>query len=65
MGMKKIAWITFNAFIDTDLYIVKELTAFYNIDWYIIKSGNDRYEFVDEIETLKSNPSLKIIGIIS
>lgn len=60
MDKRKVAWITFNAFIDTDLYIVRELVRFYDIDWYIIKSGNDRYEFVDEIETLKSNPSLKI-----
>ena len=60
MGKHKIAWITFNAFIDTDIYIVKELASFYDIDWYILKSGNDRFEFVDEIEALKVYPSLSI-----
>ena len=60
MDKRKVAWITFNAFIDTDLYIVRELVRFYDIDWYILKSGNDKYEFVDEIEALKTIPSLKI-----
>ena len=45
MDKRKVAWITFNAFIDTDLYIVRELVRFYDIDWYILKSGNDKYEF--------------------
>lgn len=61
MSKSKIAWITFNAFIDTDLYIVRELAYYYEIDWYIIKSGNDKYEFVDEINELKTNTHLKII----
>lgn len=61
MDKRKIAWITFNAFIDTDLYVVKELSSFYEIDWYILKSENDKYEFVEEIEALKTNPSLNII----
>ena len=60
MGMRRVAWITFNAFIDTDLYIVRELANLYDIDWYILKSGNDKYEFVDEIKALKTIPSLKI-----
>lgn len=58
--MRRIAWITFNAFIDTDLYIVRELAKFYDIDWYIIKSGNDKYEFVEEIKALTTITSLKV-----
>lgn len=60
MSKSKVAWITFNAFIDTDLYIVRELSYFYEIDWYILKSGNDEYEFVDEIKALKEKPTLRI-----
>lgn len=37
--MKHIQWITFNAFIDTDIYIVKELAEFYSINWHVIRSG--------------------------
>ena len=60
MDKSRLAWITFNAFIDTDLYIVRELAGFYDIDWYILKSGNDKYEFVEEIKALKEIPSLKV-----
>lgn len=59
--MRKIAWITFNAFLDTDLYIVKELCRYYDISWYIIKSGNETVDYCDEIESLKKTVNLDII----
>lgn len=56
----KIVWITFNAFIDTDLYIVRELIPFYKITWYILKSGNDKFEYVNEIEEIALDPRIKV-----
>ena len=49
-----ITWITFNAFLDTDLYIVKELTRYYSIDWHIIRSENDQFEYIDMLEEMKN-----------
>lgn len=57
---KMIAWITFNAFLDTDLYVIKELANYYKIDWYIIRSENDRFEYVDVLEKMKQIKGLTI-----
>lgn len=57
---KKLVWITFNAFIDTDLYIVRELVRYYNITWYVLKSGNDKFEYIKEIEELSKNPGIEV-----
>lgn len=57
---KKIAWITFNAFLDTDLYIVKELRYLYEIEWHIIRSENDRFEYLDILEDMQNSENLKI-----
>ena len=59
--MKRVAWITFNAFLDTDLYIVKELSCYYEIHWYIIKSGNEKLDYINEVESLKSLIDIEII----
>ena len=56
--MKKIAWITFNAFIDTDIYVIRELSNYYQIFWYIIKSGNDKFEYVKEIDELSGQTNI-------
>lgn len=58
--LKKISWITFNAFIDTDLYAVRELAKFYQIDWHIIRSENDKFEYMDEVEMMTSIKGLTI-----
>lgn len=60
MEKKRISWITFNAFIDTDLYAVKELTRYYKIDWFIIRSENDRFEYLDDITEMQKLDDLKI-----
>ena len=60
MSRKNIAWITFNAFIDTDLYIVRELASLYNIHWFVLKSGNDRFEYRDEILAIGNNSEIDI-----
>lgn len=60
MYMPTIEWITFNAFLDTDLYIVRELLRYYKINWYIIKSGNDKFEYINEINELKINENIAI-----
>ena len=60
MGKSKLVWITFNAFIDTDLYIVKELIPYYDIHWIIIKSGNDRFEYISELNALENSTAITI-----
>lgn len=60
MEKKRIAWITFNAFLDTDLYVVKNLSQFYFIDWHIIRSGNDKFEYIDEIKKTNDKESLSV-----
>lgn len=60
MNKKQISWITFNAFIDTDLYIVKELAQFYKIDWYVIRSENDRFEYTNMIDEMNGQDDLSI-----
>ncbi len=60
MKKKKVAWITFNAFLDTDLYIVRELTKFYEINWYIVRSKNDKFEYLDTLENMRDKHDLKI-----
>ena len=61
MKKKELIWITFNAFIDTDIYIVKELAYYYSIEWYIIRSENDKFEYLESIEEIKKNKNIKVI----
>ena len=42
--MKKIAWITPSAYMDTDYYIVPLLCKYYHIDWFILYKDNVPYE---------------------
>lgn len=56
----QLVWITFNAFIDTDLYIVRELIPYYQITWYILKSGNDKFEYVNEIEEIMADSRVTV-----
>lgn len=58
--MKHIQWITFNAFIDTDIYIVKELAKFYSINWHVIRSGNDKFEYASMLDEMKQKENLTI-----
>ncbi len=60
MKKYRIAWITFNAFMDTDIYIVKELANYYDIDWHIIRSENDKFEYLDELSELKEKKNLAL-----
>lgn len=60
MNIKKIEWITFNAFLDTDLYIVKELVQYYRINWYIVKSGNESVDYLEEVSALRNIQNLNI-----
>ena len=60
MKKKKLIWITFNAFIDTDIYIVEKLTQYYFIEWYIIRSENDKFEYLEKIEEIKKTTDIKI-----
>ena len=60
MVKKNIAWITFNAFLDTDLYVVKEISKYYNIDWHIIRSENDKFEYLSILRRIENENNLKI-----
>ena len=60
MEKKKITWITFNSFLDTDLYVVKELAHYYEIDWHIIRSENDQFEYVKILESMRNIEGLTI-----
>lgn len=60
MKKKCLIWITFNAFIDTDIYAVKELAKYYYIKWYIIRSENDKFEYVDYIDNIKNTTDIKV-----
>lgn len=60
MEKKVVVWITFNAFLDTDLYVVKELKKFYKIDWYIIRSENDKFEYLDVLEKMNNQDDLTV-----
>lgn len=53
MEKKTIAWITFNAFLDTDLYIVQQLNKMYDIRWYIVKSGNDKIDYQEKLQQMQ------------
>lgn len=57
---KNLIWITFNAFIDTDIYVVKELSKYYSIEWYIIRSENDKIEYISSINEIKETTDIKI-----
>ena len=60
MKKKHLIWITFNAFIDTDIYVVKELAKYYYINWYIIRSENDKFEYLDYIDNIKNTTDIKV-----
>ena len=53
--MKKIAWITTGAFIDTDFYIIKNIKDYYKIDLYILKRTNEIIDFMSEINSFQSD----------
>lgn len=59
----RIAWITFNAFVDTDLYVIQELKKSYIIDWYVIKSGNDKFEYEKEFIALDKEPNINVFTL--
>lgn len=50
--MKKIAWITASSFIDSDIYAVKNLSAYYYIDWYIFHKKGEKLDYADEIKDI-------------
>lgn len=60
MDKKVIVWITFNAFMDTDLYVVRELARLYRIEWHIIRSKNDKFDYLNELQKLKEKENLSI-----
>lgn len=60
MNRKKIAWITFNAFLDTDLYVIRELKKYYDINWYILKSGNEKVDYSAEVAQMQEDADLHV-----
>lgn len=56
--MKKIAWITPSAYMDTDYYIVPLLCKYYHIDWFILYKDNVPYN--KELYNLNGTDNLAI-----
>ena len=56
--MKKIAWITPSAYMDTDYYIVPLLCEYYHIDWFILYKDKIPYE--KELSKLNGTANLSI-----
>lgn len=56
--MKKIAWITPSAYMDTDYYIVPLLCKYYHIDWFILYKDNVPYD--KELYNLNGTDNLAI-----
>ena len=50
---KRIAWITPDYFIETDIYVIENLARFFDIDWYIVCSEVKK-DFSNKIETIKN-----------
>ncbi|MBO4602833.1 MAG: glycosyltransferase [Salinivirgaceae bacterium] len=58
--MKTIAWVTPSYFLDTDLFVVKNICKFYHIDWFILKEKGCNLDFSIEIKTLADALNLTI-----
>lgn len=59
--MEKIAWITPNFFIETDIFIVPELSKKYYIDWFIVFTGDiNTISQKDRIDSVKDEKNLRI-----
>lgn len=52
--MERIAWVTPDYFLDTDVYIIEQMCILYHIDWYIITVKDDIKDYRDKIESIKS-----------
>lgn len=61
--MKKIAWITPTAFLDTDIYVVPLLKNCFFIDWYIVKRENEEIDYADKINALSAELKIEIISL--
>lgn len=59
--MKKIAWITPTAFLDTDIYIVPLMRKHYLIDWYIVKREEETLDYSETIRELSLHMTIKVI----
>ena len=53
--MERIAWVTPEYFLDTDIYIVEQLCHLYLIDWYIITVKDQFTDYTDKLESIKKN----------
>lgn len=56
--MKRISWVTPEAYLDTDLYIIPLLCSYYEIDWHIVSKGKTVYD--KELKLLTGTKNLKI-----
>lgn len=62
--MKKISWVTPEAYLDTDLYIIPLLCPYYDIDWHVVSKGKTLYD--EELKHLRGTKKIKIfLDVIS
>lgn len=61
-----IAWITPEFFLDSDVFVIRHLAAYYKIMWYIICSDLKQIEFRSELTQLKEKGvHIEIVKICS
>jgi len=52
-NIKKIAWISVPAFISTDMFIIPEVSKYYQLDWYLLVRENEKIDFLEQANLLK------------
>ena len=59
--MEKIAWITPDYFIETDAFIVPDLSEKYYIDWFVIYTGDiNNISQKDKIDNIQDKKNLSV-----
>ena len=60
MRKKKIAWISLT-FIETDIYVVRELRKTFDIEWHVLTKKNEKNEFERDLQQMRGLAGLTII----
>ena len=64
-NLKRIAWISIPAFVNTDRFVIPELSKYYNIDYYILSKNNEKIDFIEILNKYSTNGlfNLKVLYI--
>lgn len=58
--MKTVCWITPSYFLDTDIYVMRYLPSFYNINWIITKRKGDQLDYLSLIDEIGKKGNINI-----